>query len=444
MKYEPVSDEIIRSERVDFAYEKIRLANGLTVLVAPMKGYRTANAAYATAFGSVDQRFVLDGEEISLPAGVAHFLEHKMFESEEGDAFDRYAETGANANAYTGFERTCYVFGASDRVDESLDILLDTVSHPWFTEATVAKEQGIIGQEIRMYEDSPDWRLMFSVFDCLYFNCPLKQDIAGSVESIAKITPQLLYTCTRAFYNPSNMVLAVAGNITRDQVLAALDRADLPQGGAAVQKLPASEPEQIRERGATVEMAVSRPVLGLGFKERPRPAAERLRWEIMADLLGELLIGDITPLYRRLYDEGLVNSGFSTDVFIGEGYFCILFSGETRDPGAVRAALLDEIARLRREGIRQEDFELCRNLLYGEAVGGFESAESVAGALASLALRGEDLFAELELLATLTVEDLEGALKELLDEGRSATVLLRPAQSEDNGGCGCEKSEGEA
>ena len=430
MKYELVSDETIRSERADFAYEKIRLENGLTVLIAPMEGYRTANAAYATAFGSVDQKFHFEGREISLPAGVAHFLEHKMFESEEGDAFDRYAQTGANANAYTGFERTCYVFGASDKVDESLDILLDTVSHPWFTDATVAKEQGIIGQEIRMYEDSPDWRLMFSVFDCLYYNCPLKQDIAGSVESIAQITPELLYTCARAFYTPSNMVLAVAGNITREQVLAALERADLPQNGPAAQKLPEPEPQQLRSPGATVSMAVSRPVLGLGFKEQPRAAEERLRWEVMADLLGELLVGDITPLYRRLYDEGLVNSGFSTDVFIGEGYFCILFSGETRDPDAVRTALLDEIARLRREGIRQEDFELCRNLLYGEAIGGFESAESVAGAMASLALRGEDLFAELELLAGLTVQDLQQALGELLDEARSATVVLRPAQAE--------------
>lgn len=278
-----------------------------------------------------------------------------------------------------------------------------------------------------MYEDSPDWRLMFAAFDCLYYNCPLKQDIAGSVESIAQITPQLLYTCAKAFYTPANMVLAVAGNITREQVLDAIERARLPEGGPVGEKLPLDEPEGIRRDRDELTMAVSRPMLGLGFKERPRTPKERLRWEVMADLLGELLIGDITPLYRRLYDEGLVNSGFSNDVFIGEGYFCILFSGETKDPEAVRSALLSEIARLRREGIRQEDFELCRNLLYGEAVSGFESSESVAGALATLSLRGEDLFAELELLATLTKEDLESALAELMDEERSATVVLRPA-----------------
>ena len=426
MKNKLLRSETIRSARVDFQYEKLELENGLTVLLAPMEGYRAAQVAYAAGFGSVDQDFLWKGQKVHLPAGVAHFLEHKMFESEKGDAFDFYAKTGASANAYTGFERTCYVFGATDHLDESLDVLLDFVSHPWFTEATVAKEQGIIGQEIRMYEDSPDWRLMFAVFDCLYHNCPLKVDIAGTVESISEITPALLYTCTDAFYNPGNMVLAAAGKITREQILAALDRADLPAGGEVGQKIPFAEPREIVRPADRLRMAVSRPMLGLGFKERPRPASERLRWEVMADLLGELLIGDITPLYRRLYDEGLVNSGFSSDVFIGEGYFCILFSGETRDPEAVRDALLGEIRRLRREGIRQEDFELCRNQLYGEAVGGFESAESVAGALATLALRGESLFAELDLLASLTAEDLQRALEELMDEKYSATVVLQP------------------
>lgn len=418
--------ETLRSGRVDFSYEKLTLENGLTVFVAPMEGYRAVQACFAVDFGSVDRRFLWQGREVELPAGVAHFLEHKMFESEEGDAFDLYARTGASANAYTSFEKTCYVFGATDRVEESLDVLLGSVSRPWFTEATVAKEQGIIGQEIRMYEDSPDWRILFAVFDCLYHNCPLKDDIAGTVNSIAAITPEMLYTCTDAFYTPGNMVLAVAGNITRAQVLAALDRAGLPAGGERGRKLRQPEPEEIVRPRGELEMAVSQPVLGIGFKERPRDAGERLRWEVLADLLGELLIGDTTPLYRRLYDEGLVNSGFSSDVFSGEGYFCILFSGETREPETVRAALLQEIGRLRAQGIADEDFQLCRNALYGEAVSGFESPEGVAADLAACGLRGEPLFAELEALAGLTVEDVRAALNELLREEHSATVVLRP------------------
>ncbi len=418
--------ETLRSGRVDFSYEKLTLENGLTVFVAPMEGYRAVQACLAVGFGSVDRCFLRQGQETALPAGVAHFLEHKMFESEDGDAFDLYARIGASANAYTSFEKTCYVFGATDKVDESLNVLLGSVSHPWFTEATVAKEQGIIGQEIRMYEDSPDWRILFAVFDCLYHNCPIKEDIAGTVESIADITPKTLYACTDAFYTPDNMVLAVAGSVTRAQVLAALDRAELPQGGETGQKLRRPEPEEIVHAGAELEMAVSQPVLGIGFKERPRGADERLRWEVLADLLGELLIGDTTPLYRRLYDEGLVNSGFSSDVFSGEGYFCILFSGETREPETVRAALLQEIARLRAQGIADEDFQLCRNVLYGEAVSGFESPEGIAADLAACGLRDEPLFAELEILAALTAEDVRAALEELLREERSAAVVLRP------------------
>lgn len=418
--------ETLRSSRADFSYEKIVMENGLTVLVAPMPGYRAMQAAFAANFGSVDRRFLWQGREVVLPAGVAHFLEHKMFESEQGDAFDLYAGIGASANAYTGFERTCYVCGASDHTDEALDILLDTVSHPWFTRETVAKEQGIIGQEIKMYEDSPDWRLLFAVFCCLYENCPLREDIAGTVESIAQITPEMLYTCTDAFYNPGNMALAVAGNVTRRQVLDALSRAELAPAGACGEKLTEPEGGAIVRPRDEFAMAVSLPMLGIGFKETPWPRETRLRHEVMADLLCDLLIGDTTPLYRRLYDAGLVNTSFTSDVFSGEGYACILFSGETRDPEAVRAALLEEISRLREQGIPERDFELCRNVLYGEAVGDLESAETVASDLVTCALRGESLFAELETLASLTRDELQAELETLLDEARSAAVVLRP------------------
>ena len=175
------------------ACEKTVLPSGLTVLVRPMPGYGSVHAEYATRFGSIDRDFVLDGKPVHLPAGVAHFLEHKMFESEDGDAFSQYAKTGANANAFTSFDQTCYVFTATRQVDESLDILLSMVGQPYFTEATIQKEQGIIGQEIRMYDDNPDWRMLFALCGCLYENHPIRSDIAGTVESIAEITPEMLY-----------------------------------------------------------------------------------------------------------------------------------------------------------------------------------------------------------------------------------------------------------
>ena len=163
------------------------LPSGLTVLVRPMPGYSSTHVIYATKFGSIDRDFCLNGQTVHLPAGVAHFLEHKMFEDEDGDAFAKYAKTGANANAFTSFDRTCYLFTATQQLDESLDVLLGMVGHPYFTEQTIAKEQGIIGQEIKMYDDSPDWRLITGLFECLYHSHPIRSDIAGTVESLSLI-----------------------------------------------------------------------------------------------------------------------------------------------------------------------------------------------------------------------------------------------------------------
>lgn len=200
------------------------LPSGLTVIVRPMPGYSSTHVIFATRFGSIDRDFRLDGKEVHLPAGVAHFLEHKMFEDQDGDAFAKYAKTGANANAFTSFDRTCYLFTATQQLDESLDVLLGMVTHPYFTEQTIAKEQGIIGQEIKMYDDSPDWRLITGLFECLYHEHPIRSDIAGTVESIAEITPEMLYDSCKAFYAPGNMVLAAAGNTTMEQILAACER----------------------------------------------------------------------------------------------------------------------------------------------------------------------------------------------------------------------------
>ena len=200
------------------------LPSGLTVLVRPMPGYSGTHVIYATRFGSIDRDFRLNGREVHLPAGVAHFLEHKMFEDQDGDAFAKFAKTGANANAFTSFDRTCYLFTATQQLDESLDVLLGMVGHPYFTEQTIAKEQGIIGQEIKMYDDSADWRLITGLCECLYHSHPIRSDIAGSCESIADITPGMLYDCCEAFYAPGNMVLAAAGSTSMEKILAACAR----------------------------------------------------------------------------------------------------------------------------------------------------------------------------------------------------------------------------
>ena len=413
------------------ACEKTVLPSGLTVLVRPMPDYGSVHAEYATRFGSIDRDFVLDGKPVHLPAGVAHFLEHKMFESEDGDAFSKYAKTGANANAFTSFDQTCYVFTATRQVDESLDILLSMVGRPYFTEATIQKEQGIIGQEIKMYDDSPDWRLITGLFECLYHSHPIRSDIAGTVESIAEITPEMLYACTDAFYDPANMVLAVAGGVTTRQVLdacarAGLDKPRTPHKVQRIQKpegpLPAKTRDQFR-------MSVSKPCIGVGYKEVPL-GENRVRGEILCDLLGELVCGGMTPLYRRLYDEGLVNPGFGAEYLSVEGCCCILFTGESDEPEKVRTLLLEEIERIRREGVDEELFTLCKNQMYGEMLEALESPTGAAGALVSNYLRRSTLEEGVQLLAALTKQEVDAALQTMLLPEHSATVTILPQEAE--------------
>ena len=292
--------------------QKTVLPSGLTVLCRPMPGYSSTHAMYATKFGSVMLDFTLDGNPVHLPAGTAHFLEHKMFETPEGDAFDLYAETGAAANAFTSYDRTCYIFTATRDIDRNLDILLGAVGTPWFTRETIAKEQGIIGQEIKMYDDSPDWRLLTGLFRCLYACHPIREDIAGSVESIAQLTPELLYACTDAFYAPANMVLSVAGSVTLEQAVDACKRCGLYEARpprAVALSLP-EETGPVPQKELVFSMPVTKPCFAVGYREEPIAPGDTKR-EVLLDMLSDLVCGGLTGLYRKFYDEALTNPEFS-------------------------------------------------------------------------------------------------------------------------------------
>lgn len=408
-------------------YETIVLPSGLTVLVRPMPGYSTVHAIYATKFGAIDRNFTVNGKKVSLPAGVAHFLEHKMFESEDGDAFTKYAKTGANANAYTGFDRTAYIFTASDKIDESLDILLGMVGHPYFTEQTIAKEQGIIGQEIKMYDDSVDWRLMMALFRCLYENHALRDDIAGSVESIAEITPEMLYDCCDAFYRPGNMVLALAGNITKEQALAACERAglDKPVPETKVERLTLPECEGVFKGYDEFSMPIAQVGFGLAYKEQPI-RQDDIKRELIYDMLPELICGGMTPLYRRLYDEGLVNPDFDGESLMVEGAACLVFTGESEHSDEVLSLIREEIERIRREGVDEELFTLVKNQLYGEAICDMESVVDAASSMAGAHQHGRTLEQGIAALAALTKADVDEAFQTMLLPENSAVVKVLP------------------
>lgn len=413
-------------------FEERVLENGLVVRLLPMPDYGTSHVIFATGFGAIDRHFVFDGKETVLPAGMAHFLEHKMFENADGvDAFTLYADTGASANAYTGFDRTSYIFTASDQLDRNLDILLSFVSQPHFTEASVAKEQGIIGQEIKMYDDNAELRCFYALLECMYHKHPIRDDIGGTVESIAGVTPELLYACCDAFYNPAGMALCAAGDLTMDQLLAAVERAGLPAAKPPTpQRLFPEEPFAVFQKEKRFAMPVAMPLFAIGFKETPLEG-DTTHTEVVCDMLTELICGESSDLYRRLYDEGLVQPGFGGEYGCYPGSLQFIFSGESGRPEKVREELLKEIARLRREGVDTAQLETCRRMMYGEALADLESVDRVASMLSTSYFRRRTPAEGLAALAAVTAEDLNAALATMLDEERSAFVVVEPQEGGD-------------
>ncbi len=418
----------VYSERAGDRYYEVRHPSGLRILLYPKNENNSTYAVFGTRYGSVDTTFRVDGEEAcTVPEGIAHYLEHKLFESEDGDAFSRYAKTGAAANAYTSFDSTCYLFSCADHFYESLEILLDFVQKPYFTEETVRKEQGIIGQEIRMYDDDPQWRVMFNLLTALYHRHPVRIDIAGTVESIAEITPDYLYRCYRTFYNLHNMVLCVAGRMDVDRVLAVCDRLLIPSKPQKIERIFEEEPLDVVRPRVEQKLSVAMPLFQLGFKEPAGPERLSDRDAAASDVLLEAIASDASPLFRRLLDEGLVNeTTFGFEYFEGTGYASVIFSGDSRDPDRVAEEIRKEIAQVRENGLSDEAFERARKSIYGRSVASLNSVENIANGMASMAFSGRDLFAYLDCVAQLTKEDVLGRLSVQLRPEYSALSVILP------------------
>ena len=419
--------EKITNERVQDSYYQIKHPSGLRIFVYPKEGSNSTYAIFGTRYGSIDTSFRRSDEQESctVPEGIAHFLEHKLFESEDGDAFARYAKTGASANAYTSFDMTCYLFSCTDQVYESLEILLDFVQSPYFTEHTVQKEQGIIGQEIRMYDDDPQWRVLFNLLGALYHKHPVKIDIAGTVESIAQITPDYLYRCYNTFYNLNNMALCVAGNIDPEKVLEMCDKMLKSCEPVEVDRIFDEEPNEVVQKKVEQSLSVAVPLFQLGFKE---PARRRTVQELaQTDVLLELMASDSSPLFRRLLDANLINtSSFSSEYFEGPGYAAVIFAGESKDPEAVAKEIREEADRLRREGIPQDAFERAKKAVYGRNVAALNSAEAIANAMISLTFAERELFSYIDALASIELADVQKRLEEQILSQYSALSVISP------------------
>ncbi len=408
-------------------YYSIEHKSGLRIFVYPKEDYTSTYAVFGTKYGSIDTRFKRSdrADFIEIPAGTAHFLEHKLFESEELDAFQRYAKTGASANAYTSFDRTCYLFMCTGNFKDNFEILLDFVRHPYFTEETVKKEQGIIGQEIDMYKDSPEWECLFNMLAAMYHKHPVRIDIAGTKQSISEITAEMLFSCYDTFYNLSNMALAVAGKTNVDEVLEIADRLLEKDEKVTVERAFEKEPEDVKQSYIEEYLPVATPVFAFGYKENIDKDSCTLEEEIGMSLILDIAAGQISSLYKELLDEGLINGTFSTEFFNGFNYATPIFSGESTDPKAVAKRINDRIQSLKKEGITKQQFETVRKKQYGKTVRAFSDIDTVANGLVVSHFEDEELFSEFEVIKNLKLEFVNDLLKKSFNEDKTVLSVIK-------------------
>ncbi len=406
--------QLKRNELLNEQYYEIDHHSGLKIFVMEKPDYSGAFAMFGTKYGSVDTCFKLKNEEnfTSVPEGIAHFLEHKLFESEELDAFERFSKTGANANAFTSFDRTCYIFQCSSNFSENLEILLDFVKAPYFTEETVQKEQGIIGQEIRMYQDNPDWQVLFNLLRGVYHNNPVRIDIAGTIESIAEINAELLYSCYNTFYNLSNMALSVAGNVTKDEVLEIADRILKKEDKVEFEQIIPEESAAVKQSYIEEDLGVDIKKFALGFKESYSSPVRTPKDTLLMNIALEIIAGKVSPLYSRLIEQGIINTSFGKEYFTGRGFSLPIFTGESSEPEKVRDEIINEIEKIKIRGVKQEDFEVALKKLYGAEIYRYNDVDDLAGNMLDAYFNGSDLFESIELYKAVTKNDVENMIKD--------------------------------
>ncbi len=409
--------------------------SGMKIYVLPKAGFTKSYAILATRYGSVNNHFTApnDTESTKIPDGIAHFLEHKMFDQKDGsNVFDKFSKYGANANAFTGFTMTAYLFSASSYFYENLETLLDYTLNPYYTDETVEKEQGIIGQEIRMYEDDPEWNVYFNALRAMYLENPVNIDIAGTVESIAEITKEKLYKCYNTFYHPSNMVLFCIGAVTPAKVGSYAEKliGAEENPGEIINHFP-KEPKKVAKKTVKEFFDIGTPQFVIAYKDvnLPKNGDDFIKKDARMSILLEIIGGRGSRLYNDLYDKNLINDSFS---FAYEGeltYAFSLFSGESSDPDKVFSAINEEITRLKAEGISPELFKRAKRVCYGRAVSMFDRQESFANNFCQFAVKGADLMTYPQIIDKTELSDIENCLK-AMDNDLSVLSAIYPKKEE--------------
>lgn len=407
-----------------------RLPNGLTVAVVPRPGFSKKLAYLVTDFGAIHTEFTLNGKAYQAPAGIAHFLEHKLFDMPGRDVTAEFASLGASPNAFTSFDLTAYYFSCTENFDENLALLLEFVSTPYFTQESVDKEQGIIGQEIGMNEDTPDSRIFEDLMNGMYRDHPVRVPILGTRETISQITPELLHACHEAFYRPGNMLLCVVGDVDPAQVSKiAMDI--LPQTDDAKVTRQEEWPEEMTCPKAFYEntMEVAMPMFHLGFKyEPPERGKAAVLCEAIGDLAAEALFGESSRLYMELYEKGLIDSSFGGGFETIDGMAMLLATGDSEDPQGVKQAILQEAEKIVREGISQEDFLRMKRSVLGRRIRDLDIASSVAFRVCAYYFSGYDYFDFPAIYREVKAEDLQRFLAQAVTAERCSLCVINPKQ----------------
>jgi len=406
------------------------LSCGLQVVVLPRPGFSKKLCYFVTNYGAIHTDFSMEGADCRSPAGVAHYLEHKLFDMPGRDITGEFAALGAVPNAFTSYDMTAYYFSCTDSFRENLDLLLEFVSTPYFTKESVEKEQGIIGQEIDMNEDSPENKLFELLVEAMYETHPIRTPILGTRQSIAQIMPEVLTQCHRAFYRPENMLLCVVGDVDPEEVAAVAEaRLQAVPRPAVTEQRSWAEPMTVRQNLVETSMEVAMPMFQLGFKCEPLPRGEEgVRREIVGDLAAEALFGESSQLYLRLYDQGLIDTSFGGGFETVEGMSMLAASGDSRDCAAVRDAILEEARRLGETGITEEDFLRMKRSALGRRFRSLDSFESTCFRICAYHFSGFDYFRIPGIYQSITREEIRTFLQTVVTPQRMCMAVMNPKE----------------
>ena len=423
--------KIIENSKVKEKLYVEKLENGLTIMIIPKKGIQKKYVIWGTNYGSNDSKFVVPGEteETEVPKGVAHFLEHKMFEQESGvNSLDTLTALGVEANAYTTNDHTAYLFECTENFYPALDELMDYVQHPYFTDENVEKEKGIIGQEIMMYDDYPEWKVYLNALEAMYHEHPVKLDITGTIETISHIDKEILYKCYNTFYNPSNMAMVVCGDFEHEKLLEEIkSRLVKKEANGEIKRIYPEEAETIVQEKIEQNMDVSQPLFTIGIKDKVADNKEKVRKHIAIEILLNMIIGKSSKLYKELYDEGLLFSVPSIDYEFSRGYAHILVTGQSPEPEKVYEKFKDTVSKMKESSIDIPEFNRIKKRIYGEYVKEYNDTADIARMFLADFFKEINSFDYLEEIPTINEQYLEQILKNVFDDKKMIISVIKKA-----------------